>query len=254
MIGYIVEQGDKRMDELLRILKERGYDAQAFTQTPGEAACLIVSPGKKIGELINILEKLPPGSVLIGGQSASYIEPAAKARGVRYACVTDDETFAVQNAIPTAEGALSLIIANTDHTVLGMDIVIVGFGRIGKALAPMLRELGARVHVVARSPVQRAWAANYNCYAIENMKEALGRCTVLVNTVPARIIGYDALSSMKKGSLALELASYPYGYDADEAEALGIRSILAQGLPSKVAPSSAAEYLADAAVRLCAQS
>lgn len=251
MIGYIVEQGDKRMGELLRILKERGYNAQAFTQTPVEAACLIVSPGKKVGELLGIVEKLPPGSVLIGGQSASYIEPAAKARGVRYACVTDDETFAVQNAIPTAEGALSLIISNTERTILGMDIAIVGFGRIGKALAPMLHQLGARVHVVARNPVQRAWAGAYRSYAIEEMEDVLKRCSVLVNTVPARVIDYDALSSMKEGSLAIELASYPYGYDDDDAETLGLRSILALGLPAKYAPVSAAEYLADAVDRLC---
>ncbi len=250
---YIVEQGDRRMNELLRILKERGYAAQAFEGTIGEAVCLIVSPGKKIDELRGLLEKLPQGSVLVGGQSAAYIEPAAKARGVRYACVTDDEVFAVQNAVPTAEGALSLIIANAERTVLNMDVAVVGFGRIGKALAPMLHQLGARVHVIARNPAQRAWAAAYRCYAAEDMKKALGRCEVLVNTVPARIIDRDALASMKKGSLAIELASYPYGYDAAEAEALGIRSILAPGLPAKVAPQSAAEYMADAAVRLCAQ-
>lgn len=253
MIRYIVEQGDRRMDELLRILKERGCDAQALGEAPEEACCLIVSPGKKVDELLTLLEKLPPGSVLIGGQSAAYIEPAAKARGVRYACVTDDETFAVQNAVPTAEGALSIIIANTEHTVSGLDVAIVGFGRIGKALAPMLHQLGARVHVIARSPVQRAWAAAYRCHAPEEMKEALEHCAVLVNTAPARIISRDALSRMKKGSLAIELASYPYGYDAGEAESLGIRSIAAHGLPAKVAPCSAAEYLADAALRLCAQ-
>lgn len=254
MIRYIVEQGDRRMGELLRILKERGCDAQALGEAPGEVVCLIASPGKKIDELLALAEKLPPGSALIGGQNAAYIEPAAKARGIRYACITDDEAFAVQNAVPTAEGALSIIIANTERTVLGMDVAIAGFGRIGRALAPMLHQLGAHVHVIARNPVQRAWAAAYRCYALGDIREALGLCTVLVNTVPARIIDTDTLACMKKGSLAIELASYPYGYDAGEAEALGIRSILAPGLPAKVAPCSAAEYMADAVARLCAQS
>ena len=252
-IRYLVEQGDRRMSELLRILRTRGCDAQAPDDHPSEAGCLVASPGKKIDDLLAIAAMLPPGSILIGGQNAAYIEPAAKARGIRYVCITDDEAFAVQNAIPTAEGALSMIIANTERTVCGTDVAIAGYGRIGRTLAPMLHQLGARVHVIARNPVQRAWAVTYRCYALEEMRDALVQCAVLVNTVPARIIGRDALSCMKQGSLAIELASYPFGYDSGEAEALGIRSILASGLPAKVAPCSAAEYMADAVVRLSAQ-
>lgn len=54
---------------------------------------------------------------------------------------------------------------------MGMHVAITGFGRIGRILAKMLHSLGASVHVIARNPIDRAWAMGYESCGLEDMKE-----------------------------------------------------------------------------------
>jgi dipicolinate synthase subunit A len=238
------------MKYLRQKLAVMGFQADEMTDAADQPAVFIVSPGKKPDQLTELMKKLAPGSVLIGGQTGSELYEQAERHGIKYANIMEDEAFAVQNSVPTAEGAVSLIISNTECVLRGMDIAITGFGRIGKVLSQMLYHLGANVHVIARNPVDRAWAVGFHVSGLDALREELKLCGVLVNTVPAPIIGRDALMAMKKNSLLIELASFPYGFDQKIAEELGHRVIPAQGLPAKSAPESAAEYMAEAVLRL----
>lgn len=238
------------MKYLSSILSGRGYSVKGFDFASDGQICLIVSPGKTPDMLVGLIEKLSPGSVLIGGQRGGLVYDSAKEHSIRYIDIAADEAFAVKNAVPTAEGALMLILQNSERTVMGMHVAITGFGRIGRILANMLHSLGAIVHVVARNPIDRAWAMGYESCGLESMKEAFFRCGTVVNTVPAHIIGRDELDALARGSLIIELASHPYGFDAEMARELGHRVILAPGLPAKTAPYSAAEFMADAIERL----
>lgn len=239
------------MKYLSGILLDRGHSVKGFDSPADGPVCLIVSPGKTPDMLVGLIKRLPPGSVLIGGQRGRLVYDSAKERSIRYIDIAADEAFAVKNAVPTAEGALMLILENSDQTIMGMRVAITGFGRIGRILAKMLHSLGARVHIIARNPIDRAWAMGYeSCGGLEDMKEAFSRCATVVNTVPSPIIGRDELDALSSGSLIIELASHPYGFDVDTARELGHRVIAAPGLPSKTAPYSAAEFMADAIERL----
>lgn len=249
-IVFYIEQNDLRMKYLSEILTSKHYETQPFYIMPDYPFCLIVSPAKKVEQLLEIINKMPPESILIGGQNSEYVKPYSEKNNITYIEITKDEAFAVQNAVPTAEGTISLILSNTESTIQGMDIAITGYGRIGKILAPMLKALGANVHIIARNPVQRAWAMEYKTSDLQNIKKELSTCKVLVNTVPEQIIDKATLEALPPHSLILELASYPFGYNAEIAQELGHNCILASGLPSKIAPYSAAEYMADAVLRL----
>lgn len=250
---FLIQESDLRMKYLRKKLNHKGYEAREFTAVPKEPAILIVSPGKKPEQLIEIMKELAPGSVLIGAQVSDGLNEQASLFGVQYHNIMEDEAFAVQNAIPTAEGALSIILTNTECVLRGMDIAVVGFGRIGKMLAQMLYLLGANVHVVARNPVDRAWATGFHTCDLKAMPEELQVCKVLVNTVPAQIIGKNALQALPPKTLLIELASMPYGFDGDMATELGHQVIIAQALPAKVAPDSASGYMAEAVLRLISQ-
>lgn len=249
-IDFFIEKSDQRMKYLSGILSGRGYPVKGFDSSADGPVCLIVSPGKTPDMLVGLIERLSPGSVLIGGQRSGLVYDSAKEHSIRYINIAADEAFAVKNAVPTAEGALMLILENSDRTVMGMHVAITGFGRIGRILAKMLHSLGASVHVIARNPIDRAWAMGYESCGLEDMKEVFFRCAAVVNTVPAPIIGRDELDALERGSLIIELASHPYGFDADMAKELGHRAIVAPGLPAKTAPCSAAEFMADAIERL----
>ena len=119
-----------------------------------------------------------------------------------------------------------------EQTLLGSRVLILGFGRIARALAPRLRALGAEVTVYARSEAQRALAECLGCRALESLPDKPEGYSILFNTVPAPL-----LPGAAEGALNIELASVPGGF-RDNA---GV--VIARGLPGKAAPLSAAEAL-----------
>ena len=66
--------------------------------------------------------------------------------------INKDEYFAFLNAVPTAEGAISIALKEKGMTMFTRSCLIVGFGRIGKILAHRLDGLKANITVAARNP------------------------------------------------------------------------------------------------------
>ena len=71
------------------------------------------------------------------------------------------EELAVLNAISTAEGAIQIAMEETIKTIHNSNVLILGFGRIGKVLAKMLQGVGANVYCEARKNVDLAWIRAY---------------------------------------------------------------------------------------------
>ena len=65
----------------------------------------------------------------------------------------------------------------------------------------------------------------------------------MINTVPARLMGWEELRQIKKDALLIELASLPYGADPALAEHLGVEMLVLGGLPGRYAPQNAGEAL-----------
>lgn len=152
------------------------------------------------------------------------------------------EEFAVRNAIPTAEGAVEIAMHEFPGTLNGTRCLITGFGRIGKALAWMLRGIGAQVTVSARKPEDLAWISQLG-YGAVHTREPGGGYPVVFNTIPALVFTRSVLSRLQPGTLLIDLASAPGGVDREAAEKLGIRVIPALSLPGKVAPRAAGEII-----------
>ena len=124
---------------------------------------------------------------------------------------------------------------------------MVGYGRIGMALAPRLRALGMEVTVCARRCESRALAEMHGCRAVppEELGAAAAQCNLVYNTVPALLLEEPVLRRMPPESLIVDLASRPGGTDFAAARRLGIPALLALALPAKVAPATAGEIIAD---------
>ena len=69
-----------------------------------------------------------------------------------------------RNAVATAEGAIAEAVLHSDGTLHGAACLVIGFGRVGLALAQRLRGLSAHVTVAARlwrrGRRQRRWASD----------------------------------------------------------------------------------------------
>lgn len=155
------------------------------------------------------------------------------------------ENFAVLNAVPTAEGAVKLAIEETKRTLCGMNVAVLGFGRVGKILAKTLISLGANVTVFARSAEARAWAKVFFCrpLAFSKLYEHIGDFGCIFNTVPQTVITERELVCVKRGSVIIELASAPYGVDAKTAERMGVRVCPAPALPGRITPKTAGNII-----------
>ena len=119
-------------------------------------------------------------------------------------------------------------------------------------MARILLSLSANTIVCARSLPQLARADEMGATTlhISSLAMALANADVVFNTVPAIVLTEKMLERMRPGSLIVDLASAPGGTDFEAAARLGIKAILALGLPGKVAPKTAGKILADSVPQL----
>ncbi len=154
------------------------------------------------------------------------------------------EEFAVCNAVVTAEGALEIAMSSFEGTINGAKTLVIGYGRIGKALCRMLSSLGANVTVSARKPSDLAWIELSGCRAVrtdELYKES--PYDLIFNTVPAPVLSCILLAKIATRAVVIDLASGDGGVDKYAAERLGITHIHALSLPGKAAPKAAGEIV-----------
>lgn len=158
------------------------------------------------------------------------------------------EELAVLNAISTSEGAIQIAMEETQRTIHGSDILILGFGRIGKVLAKMLEGIGANVHCEARKNIDLAWikAYGYSPVHLNELDKKLPKYDIIINTIPEMILDDKKLQKVKQQCLIIDLASNPGGVDRIIAKKMGIKIIWALSLPGKVAPLTSAEFIKDA--------
>lgn len=156
-----------------------------------------------------------------------------------------NEEFIIRNAYLTAEGALSIAISNLKKTLGKCKCLVVGYGRIGKILSQLLKNLGSVVTVSARKKSDRVLAETYgyNVTNISNENDKL-EYDIIFNTVPAQIFDKSMLGCCVQDVIILDLASDPGGVDKKEASILGIKNIHALGIPGKFFPKESGEIVA----------
>ncbi len=194
--------------------------------------------------LDNEFAELMRGKQVFGGMMGKLYQTSEIWDSIdTYDYYTRDE-FAVRNAVPAAEGAIEIAMHEYPGTINGSQCLVVGFGRIGKMLAWMLRGIGAQVSVSARKQSDLACIKSfgYSCVLTENICEK-AQYDIIINTAPAMIFNRRLLSKMRFSPLIIDLSSMPGGVDFEAAEKLDIKAIHALSLPGKVAPKTAGEII-----------
>ncbi len=250
-LGELLERDGHRV---FHIAMEKALPVQGPPDYEGSEAVILPLPAEKAGLLNSplsegrhnvktLLAPLRPGTKVFAGMVGEELGEYCRERGLVLHDYFKREDFQVKNALLTAEGALGLLLGLDGRGLMGRRALIVGFGRIGRLLAPRLQALGLAVSVMARSASQRAWAEAMGCTPMKIGEKAAGFDFVL-NTVPAALFGEKELGEMG-GAALIELASAPGGFDEEAAEKLAKNIVKAPGLPSGWAEISAAEALRD---------
>ncbi len=194
--------------------------------------------------LQDVAAAIRPGTVVLGGRLPQHFrEGLPDCDVVDYA---DCEELLLLNAVPTAEGVVALLLERLPVTVQGLACAVVGYGRVGKATARLLQNMGAHVTVFARSgtAVAEAVSRGLNAEPLADLGIKLRPFRAVVNTVPAPVLGKNELAALPKPCLLIETASAPFGIDFAAAKELELPVCKAGGLPGAVAPQTAGENLA----------
>ena len=189
-----------------------------------------------------LADQLPAGQTIVCGITGPAFDTLAEKRRWKLLRILKDERYTMENAVLTAEGAVHAAMSQTDRALTGQNCLVLGYGRIGKALTEMLRGLGVRVTVAARRPESRA-AAGPGSVSLDELPAVLHQITLLFNTVPSQILTENELRQLPKSAQLFELASPPYGIDLEAANRLHLSAHLESGLPGRYCPQSAAETL-----------
>ena len=170
--------------------------------------------------------------------------------GKNYIDYNQLDSFAILNSIPTAEGAISLAISETDFTLWGSKVLVIGYGRVGKIVADRLKALGAIVTVSARKPRDFAnlSALNFKHINTETLCDIYLDFDIIFNTVDATVLSDSALENCP-ADLIIDLSSKG-GFNLNYAKALGIKAFKPGGIPGVCAPKTAGEILAQTVCEL----
>ena len=146
-----------------------------------------------------------------------------------------DEQYLAENAHLTADCALRLLGDRLGVAFRGCPVLVIGWGRIGKCLAAMLKALEADVTVAARKPSDLGMLAalGYNAVAVSDIQPEQYRA--IINTAPAPILTEDG------DYLQIDLAS--------RQGLAGETVIWARGLPGKMLPESSGALIAQGILR-----
>ncbi|MBQ2990443.1 MAG: NAD(P)-binding domain-containing protein [Clostridia bacterium] len=262
-MNLVVFGGDMRMDGAVRAARRAGWTAlhvRSESDMEGikektDAVMLPWPAGFAEDRLIGgemsreqTLSMLPPCRMALHGADVSADELRMAGKRLNPA---GDEAFLTVNARLTAEGAICCAMQQQGKALLDATAMITGFGRIAQALTQRLTALGVFVIICARNEQQmrQAHAAGAHPMALERLAAAAAQADVVFNTVPARIMSEAILKAVDQDALVIDLASAPYGADAETARKLGVRYIRESGLPGRYAPENAGAALFDALQR-----
>ncbi len=190
-------------------------------------------------KLNNIEEK-----VIISGSISTAVKEKLNENNIKVIDLMYEEDYVIKNAIATSEGAIKKAIEMSNITLNNSNILILGYGRIGKILAHNLTGFGANIYVEARSKKDIALikSMGYNGVELEKLDKFLPDMQFIFNTIPSVIIDKEKVKLLDSNVYVIDIASKP-GVDFEALNERGIVTSWYLQIPSKDSPKSAAMYI-----------
>lgn len=212
---------DKRYKYLNEMLQKDGYESKIISIYQKVNADVVILPVKKEhseAELLELFSSLDKETLVLS--------PYGK-NAVNYA---EAESFLKENAYLTAEGAICLYYTEIKETLFNKKAVILGYGRIAKYLAKMLKSQGAKAFAYARREEIKVEMIldGINSIGLDEIRSLSP--DVIFNTIPFEIF------TEKTEIPRIELASVS-GFKYKE------NVINGGGLPGKMFPKTASEII-----------
>lgn len=190
---------------------------------------------------------LPDNTKIIIGYARKWFKEMCMKNQTNLIEVAEDDEIAILNSIPSAEGAIQIAMENSEITIHDSKSLIIGFGRCGITLARIVKNLDSKVYVMTRNKVSLARSYEMGFIPVDpnEYEKILPQVDFIYNTAPNMVLPKEKLKHCINTQVIVDIASAPGGVDFDYAKEIGIKAILAPGLPGLVAPKTAAKILAE---------
>ncbi|MCQ2602323.1 MAG: hypothetical protein MJ193_00195 [Clostridia bacterium] len=183
------------------------------------------------------------GEYVVYGKSKPETAEFLSNKGVKMFNIAKNEDFQAVNSRLTAFGALKTMLSHANSAPDDLDILIIGFGRTGCALARLLDAIGVKSLTISTNSSLRQAKAFAND-VIESSNFDFSKYDVIFNTAPEKIVTDKEILSFKPTAIYIDLASTP-ALSLCFAKYIGIDADIYPALPAKVCPKSAAKAIAD---------
>lgn len=275
---FLLIGGDKRMSYCLQMLREQGHNVNTYL-VPGDSTdkashdtlkyymtksthILCPTPFTKDSENINIspecsYEKLPieeflsvinKNHTLIGGAIPKAVTDTLNQKNIPFYDLMTSKSLTYANAYLTAEGLLKYIIETVPFSITGSQILVLGYGKCGSAIAKTLKALGGVVTVYNRNKYYdcKAKAVGFITLCRLPFGNYLSEFDIIINTIPNIICQKEHLSHIKKTAFIFETASSPGGFDLNYINDMKLQYKNCPGIPGKTSPMTAAGIMINA--------
>ena len=174
-LTFCVVGRDARQLAAARALQNSGYTVLGAEGAGQADYILLPMPmDAEAADLARILRAARPGTLALGGRISEPVRKAAQAAGVELVDYFLRPELACLNAVPTAEGCLALLMQLRQRTIWESEFLVLGYGRIGRAVARRLQALGGQVTIAARAPEQMAGKSEHDGAKPEQTPPAAG--------------------------------------------------------------------------------
>lgn len=273
MRTFFAVGGDMRLRWMVQILSKEGYPVSFFTGTDSplmksavkEASVILgpvpftrdgvhlFQPPSHGMELSALLSCLMPGQYLFGGNLPDPVKEFCDNNDILWKDFMDMEEISLENAIATAEGAISLAISQCPINLHRCRCLILGYGRCGQALADRLRGMFADASVCEITPIRQTLAKTrgFDTFDPQKLEKYLPQAELIFNTAPAPILTDPLLiKQIHKDAVLFELASGSGCISEEACRQAGLCRIACPGLPGRFSPKASARILCRAVLQV----
>ncbi len=268
MNNFLLIGGDKRMKVLHETLLSKGIEARhignmkdltAFSDYDRYVNVVLPLPVSKDGRRIfscdsdfNLsFEKLAENLLSVQRVFAGNLHDRLRAlfdnKKIEYFDMMLDEGFLESNAYLTAQGALRLLLENTEDYIIGKKALIIGFGRVAAALAAFLKAVGLDIYIAARSSTQlkRASCLGYKTVKLSNIGAYICFFEYIFATVPSKVLSADDIALIRDDCVYFELASAPFSAEETDFTMKSKKYVRGAALPGKYLSTASGRLMAD---------
>ena len=223
-----VHHSDERTFFLERLLLKTQFSAPTH----------VFAPNICVDE--KIIDAIEDGANVVLGKCTDGARTLAENRNITLYNIMQNERFQAVNSRLTAEGALMLMIEHSIKSISDCNVLVLGFGRMGSAVANLLNKLNVSLDIATTSSVRPAYAFANNVVPMQDFD--FSPYDIVINTVPLDVVNDADLMSMKKDTVYIDLASKP-AINLEYARYLGVDANIYPALPAKTCPYSAARAM-----------